>query len=49
MKRIYQAPKCQALLLADEDVLTSSSTTDYVEANKNSGQGDYNGGGIANW
>ena len=31
MKKTYQSPECQAILLADDDILTESG---YIEANK---------------
>ena len=48
MKKTYQSPECQAILLADDDILTTS-TTEYVDAQVGEDPGDFSGGGIIYW
>ena len=46
MKKTYQSPECQAILLADDDILTTS----FTEVSKNDGEGDFeNGGAVITW
>ena len=45
MKKTYQSPQCQAILLADDDILTTS----FTEVSKNEGEGDFDGGAVITW
>ena len=45
MKKTYQSPQCQAILLADDDILTES----FQKAVQNTGEGDMNGGAVIDW
>ena len=44
MKKTYQSPRCQAILLADDDVLTTST---YTLATPDEGTGNFGDEGSA--
>ena len=48
MKKTYETPVCQAIIASDEDILTTS-TTEYVDAKVGDGTGDFDHGGIIYW
>ena len=49
MKKTYQSPECQAILLADDDILTES-TNAYTEVNKDGGaNGGFDNGAVIYW
>ena len=48
MKKIYETPICQTICTAEDDILTLSTTLDYIEYGRG-GSGDYSGGAVMNW
>ncbi len=49
MRKEYKAPFCKVVEVEKKDILTLSTTKNYVNATKNSGQGNYDGGAYIGW
>ena len=45
MKKMYEAPVCETICTAEDDILTSSQ---FIEFGKGE-NGDFSGGGVIEW